>query len=180
MRARVSLHNSLLQRIQNGTLSSRSRWKKRIEDADFEFPELSLEDLRRLFFGTYQIKQSAAYVEEHLDSSGDYVIELEGSDDDILRCTLQSRHSNAIRYKVWIQYSLTGDPIPAWYCQCKTGARTIGSCAHVASIVWYLSYARHNNFTPSLTRRRLKQAILESTLSIDDDTSDDGDETDGS
>ena len=173
MSARISLHNTLLQRIKDGTLSARTHWKKTIEDADFDFPELSIEDLRRLLFGTYQIKQSKSYVEEHLDSNGNYTIELEGSDDNILRCTIRSRHSNVVKYKVWIQYALIGDPIPAWYCQCKAGARTIGCCAHVASIIWYLSFARHNNFISSQGRRRIKQSIAESTIDSDDDISDD-------
>ena len=30
-----------------------------------------------------------------------------------------------------------------YYCTCKAGARTAVSCAHVASILWYLGYARH-------------------------------------
>lgn len=33
--------------------------------------------------------------------------------------------------------------VTAWYCLCKTGARVVGVCAHVASVLWYLGYARH-------------------------------------
>lgn len=33
--------------------------------------------------------------------------------------------------------------VTAWYCVCKTGARVVGVCAHVASVLWYLGYARH-------------------------------------
>lgn len=29
------------------------------------------------------------------------------------------------------------------YCTCESGARTLGSSAHVASVLWYRSYARH-------------------------------------
>jgi hypothetical protein len=169
MKRRVSLQNSLLVRVENGSLSGRSRWKKKIEDADFDFPEISLDDMRALFFGSYQIKQARTYVEEHLDPDGDYTIELGDTDEDILRCTIQSRHSNAAKYKAWIQFSLTGDPIIAWYCQCKGGARTVGSCAHVASVIWYLAYARHNDFTSSTGRRRLQQAIVEAEASSGDE-----------
>ena len=148
----------------NGTFSAQNSLEKSIEDADFDFPALSIEDLRRLLFGTYQIKQSKTYVEEHLDSNGNYIIELEESDDDILRCTIRSRHSNVVKYKVWIQYALIGDRVRAWYCQCKAGARTIGCCAHLASIIWYLSFAHHNNFISSQGRRRIKQSIAESMI----------------
>lgn len=30
-----------------------------------------------------------------------------------------------------------------YYCTCITGARTLGTCAHIASILWYLGFARH-------------------------------------
>jgi hypothetical protein len=181
MRARRTRRNILQQRVEAGTLSTRSRWKKTIEDVNFDFPELSLEDLRLLFFGTYKIKQARTYVEEHLDPDGDYIIELGDDNDDILRCTIQSRHSNATKYKAWIQYSLSGDPIVAWYCTCPAGAITVGCCSHVVSVVWYLSYARHHNFEPSKGRRRIRQAILERTIESDEEREvddDDNSETD--
>jgi hypothetical protein len=33
--------------------------------------------------------------------------------------------------------------ILGYYCTCRSGARTVGTCAHVASVLWYLGYARH-------------------------------------
>ncbi|GFR21588.1 hypothetical protein TNCT_14081 [Trichonephila clavata] len=30
-------------------------------------------------------------------------------------------------------------------CQCKVGARVVNCCAHVASVLWYLGYWRHNH-----------------------------------
>ena len=41
-----------------------------------------------------------------------------------------------------------------------SGAITVGACSHVVSIVWYLSYARYNNFHPSKSRRRIQQAVM--------------------
>lgn len=34
-------------------------------------------------------------------------------------------------------------PILDYYCTCKSGARTLGTCAHIASVLWYIGYARH-------------------------------------
>ena len=31
----------------------------------------------------------------------------------------------------------------SWYCRCKTGARVVGVCAHIAAVLWYLGYARY-------------------------------------
>ena len=46
-------------------------------------------------------------------------------------------------YLLWLQFNLS--EITAWYCKCRAGARVVGVCAHVAAIVWYLSYARYLN-----------------------------------
>ena len=147
---------------------ARSCWKK-IEDIDFEFPKMSLDEFRLLFFGTYQIKQARTYVEEHFNMDSDFIVEVDNSIADIVRCSIQSRHSNAHKYKAWIQYSLTSNPIRARYCQCKAGGRTVGRCAHIASVIWYLCYARHTDFIYSAGRRRIEQAIAEAELSSDDD-----------
>lgn len=181
MRTRLMHRNVLQQRVEMGVISTRSRWKKTIEDADFDFPELSLDDLYLLFLGTYKIKLARTYVEEHLDREGDYIVELDDNTDDILRCTIQSRHSNSIKYKTWIQYSLSGDPIIAWYCTCRGGAVTIGACSHIVSIVWYLSYAPHHHFEPSKSRRRIQQAVMERIIEdeegdmVDEDREEDDD-----
>ena len=55
---------------------------------------------------------------------------------------MQSRHTSAKAYQVWIKYE--EDRVTGWYCLCKTGARTIGCCAHIAAVIWYLSFDRYN------------------------------------
>lgn len=35
------------------------------------------------------------------------------------------------------------DSITGWYCNCPSGARNVGACAHVTSTLWYLGYARY-------------------------------------
>jgi hypothetical protein len=168
MRTRLTQCNLLQQRVENGVISTRSRWQQAIEDADFDFPEMSFDDLCFLFLSTYKIKLARTYVEGHLNQEGDYTVELDDNSNNILRCTIQSRHSNSTKYKCWIQYSLSGDPITSWYCTCPSGAITIGACSHLVSIIWYLSYARHNDFTPSMGRRRIQQAISERTIMEED------------
>lgn len=45
------------------------------------------------------------------------------------------------------------EPITGYYCTCVSGSRILGSCAHVASVLWFLGYARHqpNTKYPSVT-----------------------------
>ena len=164
-------NNYLASLVEQGKLSAKQQWKK-IDEINFDFLEMDLEDLRQLFFGTYQIKQSQTYAEEHLDINGDFAIQISKETAEIIRCAVQSRHTNSTRYYLWIQFSLTGNPIKSWYCQCKSGARTLGACAHVATIIWYLSYARHFDFQPSDGRRRIQQAIETIGSEDDDDNTD--------
>ncbi|KAJ8685806.1 hypothetical protein QAD02_021599 [Eretmocerus hayati] len=35
-------------------------------------------------------------------------------------------------------------PIEDYYCLCMSGARTLGTCAHVVCVMWYLGFARHD------------------------------------
>ena len=138
MHSRLSKKNLLQQRIEHGTLSSRSSCTRTIENADFDFPRLSLDDLHFLFFGSYKIKLAKSYVEEHQNPDGDYIIQPGDNDDNILRCNMQSRHLNVTKHKAWIQHSMTDDPTTAWYCTCTARAITAGCCAQVASIIWFL------------------------------------------
>jgi len=50
------------------------------------------------------------------------------------------------QHHAWIHYRPNIDGtagIGGWYCKCKVGARVVGCCAHVCSILWYLGYGRH-------------------------------------
>ena len=63
---------------------------------------------------------------------------------------------------------MTDDPKTAWYCTCDTGAIMVVCCAHVASIIWYLSHAHHNNFQKSQTGYRIFQTTLERTIDAEE------------
>ena len=49
------------------------------------------------------------------------------------------------RYQLWIKYDI--DHIIAYYCKCRAGARTVGTCSHVAAVIWYLGTAVHTEDT---------------------------------
>ena len=57
-----------------------------------------------------------------------------------LSTILQSRHICYKSYLVWIKYD--SDHVLAWYCRCRAGARTVGTCLHIAAIIWYLGQSR--------------------------------------
>lgn len=65
-----------------------------------------------------------------------------------IRVRIFSRFRNATKHQLWISYQPTDEiceeriPIRGHFCTCKSGARTLGTCAHITSVLWYLGYAR--------------------------------------
>ncbi|XP_061170430.1 uncharacterized protein LOC133179753 [Saccostrea echinata] len=110
-------------------------------DAAINFPALSEEDVRQLTFGTYQIRQANSYIREHIDETGQYAIDVSYVESDLIHCRIQSRHTSSTLYNLWIRFTISA--VTSWYCQCKSGARTLGCCAHICSVIWYLGYHRH-------------------------------------
>lgn len=78
-----------------------------------DFPEMTEKELKIFFTGTYQYTQSISYLAELLDDDNN------------------------------ITNSLGSTGIKRYCCDCPNGRRTIGCCAHVAAIIYYLSYARY-------------------------------------
>lgn len=135
-----------------------------------DFPILSEDDLILYALGTYQVQQARSYYGEHVKSDGSYVIEVcrEPNMNDfsaetynwidpwLLRGRIQSRHSSRRTYYVYILVErLEGqdaqglDAILGHYCSCIIGKRTLGCCAHIMSIIWYMGWGRYqNNLTP--------------------------------
>ena len=72
---------------------------------------------------------------------------------------MQSRHTSSKTYNLWIQYE-PEEKISGWYCQCKTGARTIGCCAHIAAVIWFLSFERFEEIIRQEKKRNHNQFIV--------------------
>ena len=143
MLARKDRQNELQTQIDSGVLKPGKAWSAINETEVIDFPRLSECDLRELTFGVYQIKQAKCYTDEHL-KDGQYVISVQQNLPGLIHGLIQSRHISRKKYQVWIKYSESG--MDAWYCKCKAGARVIGCCAHIASIMWYLGLARHQDY----------------------------------
>lgn len=118
-----------------------------------DFPVLTIEYLEGLTAGTYQIKLAPSYVQDKMqrDDSDEFQVEMLNNDNRLpepgfLRVRVFSRFRNRTRYQLWISYfpnaNVENDPIRGYYCTCKTGARTLGTCVHITSVLWYLGYAR--------------------------------------
>lgn len=100
--------------------------------------------------GNYQLKQAKSYLSEHMNE-GSIKIRVNKSclnfdKSKILFLIIRSKHSKATKYRVYCKYNpniKSPDSIEWWYCTCKTGERTVGCCTHVATIVYFFSYAQY-------------------------------------
>ena len=54
------------------------------------------------------------------------------------RARIQSRHVSAKKYFLRVSFNDHTTPINGRYCQCKVRSRTVGCCAPVAAVLWYL------------------------------------------
>lgn len=157
---RINIENRLADYIVENNINRRRATFISITNEAVQtlaFPILSEEDLILIALGTYQIKLARSYLSEHI-RNGSYSIEIcdsispdlreYGLNDEgvLLRGRIQSRHvSNRIHYcYILLPISVSGrEALSNYYCSCLTGRRTVGTCAHIMSIVWYLGWARH-------------------------------------
>ena len=150
--------------VSNNELSLRKKWITLMTmDNNFDFPKLDLDFLRAYTCGTYQLKQSKAYAKAHLyEHDNEFELQISPDNDCLIRCRLHSRHSNVTRYFICIEFNKDDDdePIKDHYCQCKDGKRTVGCCGHVATVLWYLGYARHMGWIPPTRTDKFKEKIM--------------------
>ncbi|CAK1587675.1 unnamed protein product [Parnassius mnemosyne] len=135
------------------------RWVVEVVNGIFKSPVLTYSDLILIACGTYQLKQARSYYGEHIRFNGSYRIEvcndhrssiMEGINlspsCSLLRARIASRHISRKIYFIYILISGndTGrSAIKKYCCNCIVGRRTVGCCAHVMTVIWYLGWARH-------------------------------------
>ena len=119
------------------------------------FPHLTLEYLRDLTIGTFQVRLARSYVQDKMQRDDTEEFQLDSLLDEpgLIRVRVFSRFRNATKHQIFIAYNILEsdgvdddtEPILGYYCTCKSGARTLGTCSHVASVLWYLGYARYQD-----------------------------------
>lgn len=155
--------NGLKNRVEREQLATRNaqRWVRLNAARIPDFPVLTLHFLRSLTIGVFQVNLAPSYIQDKMrQEEGDYFdLEMLRDVDQIpqpglLRMRIRSRYRNQKTHQLWISYRpINGEgdgadpeedqPIDGYYCTCYSGARTVGTCAHVTSVLWFLGYARH-------------------------------------
>ena len=107
-----------------------------------------------------------------LSKSVDYTIYQSKDFPDLIRVPTRSAHANRITYNPIIKF--TSDEVVEWWCDCPIGSRFVGCCSYIASVIWFLSYARwqsNNHYMPS--NDYINFAVDASQLSDFHDSTDD-------
>lgn len=146
------LIEKMLQKLlflqENNLIHKRTLFKELQEDdPDLDnFSKLSMESLRDITLGVYQVKQAPSYSKEHM-CDGSYNIMIHKENQNIVKVKIQSRHVKSVTHTLWIEFDPNDflEPITSWYCTCKVGARVVGCCSHIASVLWFLGYERQQN-----------------------------------
>ena len=176
MLRKSKMQNHVQQLVEeNNLIRRRSTYTNITETSDCisDFPALSLDSLRHITMGVYQLKQAPKYTAEHIAEDGDYCMQVCKELPNLLRVQIQSRHSNSTMHNLWVQYEC--DSISGWYCTCKSGARVVGTCAHIASVLWYLGYQRHLDTCVPRCDKMLDSVLDASVLPETDSESEDED-----
>lgn len=141
--------NVIQAKVEAENLQNRiGRWVQLDHTHVRNFPRLTMEYLKDLTIGVYQIQLSPSYIQEKLQRQEQDILELDVLEQEsLIRFRSFSRFRNATKYMLWIAYNTEENdddpPIMGYYCTCKSGSRTLGTCAHVASVLWFLGYARY-------------------------------------
>lgn len=133
----VSEHNLNRQRVDFTAIDA--------SDAALDFPQLTYDDLILFTLGSYHLRIARSYVHEHLRPNGLYIVELYRHHElvnnrTLIRGRIQSRHVRSKQYYTYILVNPTREgreSIEDYYCSCIHGRRTIGCCAHIASMVFF-------------------------------------------
>ena len=144
-------------------ISKYKRWNNR----DFQpldascvpdFPVFGDQTLYSYTLGSYQIARAEGYYGEHISDNGRFLIQvlkqpegidltgtdLSAEEPYLVRARIQSRHQLNTKYHDYLLYDKMNPQFHIKYCcTCKDGAETIGCCCHIATIMWFLGYARH-------------------------------------
>jgi hypothetical protein len=141
MLGRMELRNLLQERIEDMGWNTQTRalaWTPANQDTFEDFPRLTLDEIRELTYGPYQIRMAHWYTRQHMSEHGNYEIWVHREAPNLVRAKIHARFAHTdTPHNVWVEFSADRVGIAnilGFYCTCKTGARVVGTCSHVTSV----------------------------------------------
>ena len=122
-------------------------WDTRVKSQWKTIDETDLSNFPQLIYGTKQwghinlSKQIRIQKSTQLTQVSILMVHKEATG--ILKAKVRSRHISAGSYNLWIEFGPGLEPIKGWFCKCKSDSRIVGCCAHIASVMWFLGFYRH-------------------------------------
>ncbi len=161
--ARLEMPNLLQDKVEEFQLKRRVMWEKASATTVVGFPKLMESDILEITHGPYQINQGERYIERDLKLDPLYTVFVHKEEGGILRIKLKSRFRRAVTHNLWIEYNDDSSRNPTsrilgWYCCCENGARNLGCCSHVTSVLLYLGRDMYE--PPEAKKRRVGVFLL--------------------
>lgn len=140
--------------VEEDNLVARNGQWIRLGERDVpDFPVLSLPFLADLTASKFQLNLAPSYVQDKIQNHEEEEFQLDThiGMPGFIRVRVYSRFRNNTKHQIFVAYQSSeeleeqneDDRILGYYCTCRSGARTLGCCAHVASVIWFLGFARH-------------------------------------
>ena len=111
-----------------------------------DFPQITEQNLKILFTGSYQLFQAVSYLAEMVAKDGKINIECVKDETNVIKVKDQSRHISCKTYKCFMRYKSNSVGVSGfthYTCECANGKRIVVCCSHVAELIYYLSHARY-------------------------------------
>ena len=75
---------------------------------------------------------------------------IEAEEPMLVRGRIQSRHRSSVRYFIYILLDIDKimrgvEAILEYTCQWQQGNGTVGCCAHIMTVLWFLGFGRHQS-----------------------------------
>ncbi len=129
------------------------------------FPQLTTDDLYKISLGPYQIRNAVSYYADHskediflvqkfnpnphhrtasLDFS-QFGISIQSPL--LIKAYMNSRYRSGKHHHIFVLVETVKsgrEAISEYFCTCESGARTVGCCSHVMTIIWFLGYGQYN------------------------------------
>lgn len=158
MMDRVELKNDFAKIVNSKTYKSKIKTCIEIDSQAALFPVISLEDIKKITLGTYQIGLARSYLVEHLKRNRNSfeIFEFPQNENNVFRDTphfqkkvyitrMFSRFRKNKRYNVHVSFDPDKngpDAILGFVCDCKHGLRVVRTCSHVVAFIYYMSHYR--------------------------------------
>lgn len=143
---------------------AKNQWKPQtVEEVWIACPQLTLQEIRNWSIGPYALTLAKPYLQRDIQlkfykhKTEHFVYKVKG----LMSRFVSSDSTQPKKYTVVIYIPPTGGEDVLAYCTCKSGARTLGGCAHSCAILYYLTVDQSNEKSSVAQKRVSESGIID-------------------